>query len=56
MIPPPGENPDFDISGIPHLAIIEANGVLRHNGLHPATEFGKKTEIIDPLLAERTET
>ena len=48
-------NPDYDVSGIPHLAIIDASGVLRHNGLHPAMEFGKKTEIIDPLLAERPE-
>ena len=48
-------NPDYDVSGIPHLAIIDANGVLRHNGLHPAMEFEKKTEMIDALLAERPE-
>ena len=48
-------NPDYDVNGIPHLAIIDANGVLRHNGLHPAMEFEKKTAIIDALLAERPE-
>ena len=48
-------NPDYDVSGIPHLAIIDANGVLRHNGLHPAMAFEEKTAILDALLAERPE-
>jgi len=49
-------NPDYDVNGIPHVAIIDANGVLRHNGLHPASPLEKKTELIDPLLVEAGKT
>jgi thiol-disulfide isomerase/thioredoxin len=43
-------NPDFGVRGIPHIAIIDASGKVRFNGLrpHPAEE----AEHIDALLKE----
>ncbi len=49
-------NPDYDVSGIPHLAIIDAEGVLRHNGLHPAMAMADKRALIDPLLVAAGKT
>jgi thiol-disulfide isomerase/thioredoxin len=49
-------NPDYDVSGIPHLAIIDAEGVLRHNGLHPAMPMPQKRALLDPLLAAAGKT
>ncbi|MCA9284863.1 MAG: TlpA family protein disulfide reductase [Phycisphaerales bacterium] len=49
-------NPDYDVSGIPHVAIIDANGVLRWNNLHPAQPFSEKAEKIDALLREAGKT
>ncbi|MHC4990437.1 MAG: TlpA family protein disulfide reductase [Planctomycetota bacterium] len=47
-------DPRYDVIGIPHLTIIDAQGRVRHNGLHPGgTPFEEKTRIIDALLAER---
>jgi thiol-disulfide isomerase/thioredoxin len=43
-------NPDFGVQGIPHLAIIDAAGVVRFNGLPP--DDPGKTEKIDSLLRE----
>jgi len=48
-------NPDFNISGIPHVAIIDAKGIVRHRGLHPNsryTPFADKVSMIDTLLKE----
>ncbi|MCL4211712.1 MAG: TlpA family protein disulfide reductase [Phycisphaeraceae bacterium] len=46
-------NPDFGVRGIPHVAIIGADGKVRYNGLHPAgTPLAKKAEMIDGLLKE----
>jgi thiol-disulfide isomerase/thioredoxin len=45
-------NPDYGVRGIPHVAIIDANGVVRHRGLHPASEPEKKHEMINALLKE----
>lgn len=45
-------NPDFNVSGIPHVAIIDGKGIVRHNGLHPAMPLEEKAEIIDALLVE----
>lgn len=43
-------NPDFGVQGIPHVAIIDAKGVVRYNGLYPnAAEEAAK---IDELLKE----
>ena len=49
-------NPDYDVNGIPHVAIIDAKGVLRHNNLHPASPLGEKTKLIDALLVEAGKT
>lgn len=44
-------NPDFGVRGIPHVAIIDPEGKVRHNGLHPAS-IAKDAELIDKLLEE----
>lgn len=44
-------NPDFGVRGIPHVAIIDPAGKVRHNGLHPAN-VAKDAELIDKLLEE----
>jgi hypothetical protein len=49
-------NADYDVSGIPHVAIIDAKGVLRHNNLHPASPLDEKTKLIDALLVEAGKT
>jgi thiol-disulfide isomerase/thioredoxin len=45
-------NPDFGITGIPSVAIIDAEGKVRYAGLHPAQPIEEKTKLIDGLLAE----
>jgi thiol-disulfide isomerase/thioredoxin len=45
-------NPEFGVNGIPHVAIIDPNGVVRYRGLHPASDPVKKHEMIDGLLKE----
>jgi thiol-disulfide isomerase/thioredoxin len=46
-------DPRFGVVGIPHMAIIAADGTVRHNGLHPgATPHAEKLQIIHGLLAE----
>jgi len=45
-------NPDYGISGIPHMAIVAPDGTVRHNGLHPAIALTEKTSKIDALLTE----
>lgn len=45
-------NPDYGITGIPHMAIIAPDGTLRHTGLHPAMPHADKVEKIDALLKE----
>ncbi len=45
-------NPDFGVRGIPHVAIIDPDGKVRFNGLHPASPLHEKTEKIDKLLKE----
>jgi hypothetical protein len=34
------------------MVIIDANGVVRHAGLHPGSSLEEKIRLIDPLLAE----
>ncbi len=38
--------------GIPHVAIIGADGKVKHGGLHPARPLKEKTDLIDALLRE----
>ncbi len=46
-------NPDYGVDGIPHMAIIDAKGVLRYSGIHPgATPTDEKIKMIDGLLKE----
>jgi thiol-disulfide isomerase/thioredoxin len=45
-------NPDYGISGIPHMTIIAPDGTVRHNGLHPAEPHAEKTARIDAILKE----
>ncbi|MEQ9095567.1 MAG: TlpA disulfide reductase family protein [Phycisphaerales bacterium] len=45
-------NPDFNVNGIPHVAIVDGQGRVRFNGMHPAAPMDEKTEKIDALLKE----
>lgn len=45
-------NPEFGVRGIPHVAIIDPNGVVRYRGMHPATDEQGKFDKIDGLLKE----
>lgn len=45
-------NPAYGVSGIPHVAIVGADGTVRHNGLHPAEPLEDKISKIDALLKE----
>jgi len=46
-------NPAYGVQGIPHMSIIDAEGKLRYNGLHPsATPLEGKVEKINKLLKE----
>ena len=45
-------NPDFGVSGIPHVAVIDPAGVVRHTGLTPFMPLERKTLVIDALLEE----
>jgi thiol-disulfide isomerase/thioredoxin len=45
-------NPEYGVKGIPHVVIIDAKGVVRHRGLHPAMDPESKHGKIDALLKE----
>jgi thiol-disulfide isomerase/thioredoxin len=45
-------NPDYGVTGIPDVVIIDPAGVVRYAGLHPEQPLQEKTAIIDQLLAE----
>ncbi|MBL8060013.1 MAG: redoxin family protein [Chthonomonas sp.] len=46
-------NPDYGVNGIPHMAILDAQGKIRYRGLHPSgVSLAEKIKMIDPLLAE----
>ncbi|TVQ61008.1 MAG: TlpA family protein disulfide reductase [Phycisphaerales bacterium] len=45
-------NPDFGVTGIPHVAILAPDGTVRYNGLHPMDPMEEKTAKIDALLEE----
>ena len=48
----PVYNPDYGVNGIPHVAILDTQGVVRFRGLHPAMPKIEKTSKIDQLLTE----
>lgn len=43
-------NPDYGVTGIPHMAIIGPDGTVRHTGLHPAMPHAEKIKLIDAIL------
>ena len=45
-------NPNYGVNGIPHVAILDTDGRVIENGLHPAMETEHKYEVIDGLLAK----
>jgi thiol-disulfide isomerase/thioredoxin len=45
-------NPDYGVTGIPHMAIIAPDGTVRHTGLHPAMPDEEKHALIDAILKE----
>jgi thiol-disulfide isomerase/thioredoxin len=45
-------NPEYGVSGIPHMTIIAPDGTVRHNSMHPAEAHAKKAEKVDALLKE----
>ena len=45
-------NPDYGITGIPHMAIIAPDGKIRHTGLHPGMPHAEKVQMIDAILRE----
>lgn len=45
-------NPDYGVRGIPHVVIIDPKGIVRHRGLHPASDPPGKIEKINAILRE----
>ncbi len=45
-------NADYGVRGIPHVVIIDPDGVIRHRGLHPAEPMKDKVEKINAILTE----
>jgi thiol-disulfide isomerase/thioredoxin len=45
-------NPQYGVRGIPHVAIIDANGIVRYNELRPYDDPAHEAEKIDALLKE----
>ena len=46
-------NPQYGVTGIPHMTVVGADGKVSENGIHPgATPFAQKKEMIDKLLKE----
>jgi thiol-disulfide isomerase/thioredoxin len=45
-------NPDFGVRGIPHVAIIDAEGRVRYNALRPYESPSHEAVLIDGLLKE----
>lgn len=45
-------NPDYGVQGIPHVTVLDTQGRVRHNGLHPGMDLPGKVEKINKLLEE----
>jgi thioredoxin-like negative regulator of GroEL len=43
-------NPEFGVKGIPHIALIDAKGLVRYNGIHPSDKTLE--DKIDELVKE----
>lgn len=44
--------PDYGVTGIPHMTIIDASGKVRFNGIHPGSPLKEHADRIDALLIE----
>lgn len=49
-------NPDYGVNGIPHVTILDAEGIVRHTDLHPADPMLAKCTKIDALLRKQGKT
>ena len=45
-------NPAYGVHGVPHIAIIDAEGKVRYNGINPNSDPYEEAEKIDALLKE----
>jgi len=45
-------NPDYGVIAIPHMTIVDGDGRVRHNEVHPNEPIDELTARIDELLAE----
>lgn len=45
-------DPNYGVNGIPHVAIIDAKGVVRFRGIHPGSKLPEMMDNIDSLLKE----
>ncbi len=45
-------DPEYGVEGIPHVAIVDAKGIVRHTNLHPSSPLAEKASLIDALLRE----
>jgi thiol-disulfide isomerase/thioredoxin len=45
-------NPDYGVQGIPHVTILDTEGRVRHNALHPGNDLPGKVDKINELLEE----
>lgn len=45
-------NPAYGVRGIPHMTIVDPEGVVRHNDLHPGTSVRGKAKKINAILRE----
>jgi thiol-disulfide isomerase/thioredoxin len=43
-------NPLYGVNGIPHVAILDVDGTVVENGLHPGMDTEHKYQVIDGLL------
>ncbi len=49
-------NPDYGVNGIPHVTILDADGIVRYSDLHPADPMHEKCAKIDALLTKQGKT
>ena len=45
-------DPEYGVRGIPHVVIIDTDGIVRHRRLHPGDPIEDKIEKIDALLVD----
>lgn len=46
-------NPDFDIMGIPHMAILDKNGIVRYDGVEPEEVAAKIDSLLNETVAAK---